>query len=216
MFKNTNLLAIGPHHTLDDSYFSQEFEEQYNNTLTELEAGGAPVATRTFNIFDPAHYEEENELFTLCLDHALTTGEGFKPWVYTMFSDIKASLGPDMADKTAFVPHGDVAGLLRAVKLAINHHEIYDPDQLDTEYIKCTMEGQGQNEVARYVSALHVFIRRLEVAGYPPRDSKKQRVLLSINNNNKTHRSCLDVCSWRLPIQTKNQQVCAFNYEIVK
>ena len=179
LFKNTNLLAIGPHHTLDVSYFSEEFEEEYNNTLAELEAGGAPVATRTFNIFDPAHYEEENELFTLCLNHALATGEGFKPWVYTMFSDIKASLGPDMADKTAFVPHGDVAGLLRAVKLAINHHEIYDPDQLDTEYIKCTMEGQGQNEVARYVSALHVFIRRLEVAEYPPRDSKKQRVLLN-------------------------------------
>ena len=41
------------------------------------------------------------------------------------------------------------------------------------------MEGQGQNEVARYISALHVFIRRLEAANYAPRDSKKQRILLN-------------------------------------
>jgi hypothetical protein len=128
MFKNTNVSAIGPHHTLLNSYFRTEFRADYSHARAELEAGGAPVDTKGFNVLDPAHYGGNSGIFTLCFNHAIATGKGFRPWVYVMFSDIKASLGPDMADKTAFVRHGDLVGLLRAVKLAINHHEIYDPD----------------------------------------------------------------------------------------
>ena len=179
LFKNNNLSAIQPYETLSDSFFRRLYADEWRQTLLILEAGGMDVEADDFTPLDPALFSSNNELFDMCFEHALDTGIGFRAWVYTFFSDIKQSLGPDMADKTASVRHGDLVGLFRAIKLAVNHHEIFNPDDLETEYTKCTMMGEGQNELMRFISVLATFIRRLEAAGYPPRDSKKQRIILT-------------------------------------
>jgi hypothetical protein len=179
LFQNNNLSAISAHHTLRKAHFCKVFPVTYQRTLDELEAGGADINEAGFNPLDPALYgQQPNELFETCFAHAIETGAGFKSWVNTLFSDIKSSLGPEMADKTAFVRHGDFLGLIRAIKLAINHSEIYNPEDLEAEYSKCSMATDGQNELARFISVLATFIRRLEAVQHPPRDAKKQRIFL--------------------------------------
>ena len=182
LFKNNNIALIKTHHTLCQAYFKRTFPETYAQTVQELEAGGADVEAQAFTPLDPRHYSNSadnmNELYNTCLDHALTTGAGYLPWVYTMFVDIKFSLGPEMTDRVAAVQHGDIVGLFRAIKLAICHYEIFNPDDLEAAYSKCTMAGEGQNDLMRFIAALSTYIRRLEAAGYPVRDGKKQRVLL--------------------------------------
>jgi hypothetical protein len=179
LFQNNNLSAIKAYQTLRKAHFRTVFPVTYQSTLDELEAGGADINQEGFNPLNPAHYGQiPNALFDRCFEHAIETGTGFKSWVYTLFSDIKSSLGPEMADKTAFVRHGDFLGLMTAIKLAINHSEIFNPEDLEAEYSKCSMAAEGQNELARFISVLANFIRRLEAVQYPPRDAKKQRIFL--------------------------------------
>jgi hypothetical protein len=166
-------------HTLSDQYFERAFHEEWTQALEELEAGGLDIHVMDFSPLDPDFYGGNSELFDTCFDHAIATGSGFLPWVYTLFSEIKMSFGADMADKVASVRHGDIVGLLSSVKLAICYYEVHNPDDLDVEFTKCTMAGEGQNDLMRYLSAMATLIRRLEAADHPPRDSKKQRVLLN-------------------------------------
>ena len=53
----------------------------------------------------------------VAFEYACTVGKGFKPWLYTVYSQVKKSLSPDLYTKTLAVRQGDLLGLLDAIKL---------------------------------------------------------------------------------------------------
>ena len=69
-------------------------------------------------------------------------------------------------------------GLLDQINIAVGATESLDPDQLDEEYGKCTMQGEGNNDLMTYVSALKQYVQRLTAASHPPTIIRRQRVLL--------------------------------------
>ena len=115
----------------------------------------------------------------MCFDHAIKTGDGFKPWLYTTFSYVRAALSDTIQRQTGQVRRGDLKALLSAIRLAVHLNEQYDPDALDIAYLKCTMEGEGDNDIMTFIAALSSYILRLEAVDMSPSEARKTRVLLT-------------------------------------
>ena len=47
-----------------------------------------------------------------CFQHAIDTGEGFHPWLYTLYADVRSTLSDKIKDQTAGVSRGDLVGCL--------------------------------------------------------------------------------------------------------
>ena len=92
---------------------------------------------------------------------------------------MRSALSDTIQDQTAGERLGDLIGLLAAIKLAVHHTELTNPDSLDIEYSKCTMAAEGKNDLMTFTAVLTNFMRRLEAAGVPVRDAKAQRVLVN-------------------------------------
>ena len=92
---------------------------------------------------------------------------------------MRAALGDTIQEQTSGVTRGDLVGLLSDIKLAVHQHEINDPDELEVEYTKTTMETNGKNDLMTFTSALTSYMRRLDAAGVPVSDKIAQRVLLN-------------------------------------
>ena len=99
--------------------------------------------------------------------------------MYGIYTDVRASLSDKIQDQTSGVTRGDLVGLLTAIKIAVHHYEIINPDDLEIQFTKCTMEHEGGNDLMTYRSVLKQYMLRLEAAGEPVRDQKAQRVLLA-------------------------------------
>ena len=121
---------------------------------------------------------DDDEFVGKCLRHALRTAEGFQAWLPGAYADILDSLSPTIDEKVASVENGDLVDLIRQIKLAIQHFEIYDPDELDMQFTQMTMKKDGQQDVMLYLAKLKQIKSRLAVAGHPLRDSKAMRVLI--------------------------------------
>jgi hypothetical protein len=114
-----------------------------------------------------------------CFEYAIDTGEGFHPWLYTLYADVRSTLSDKIKDQTASVRRGDLVGLLAAVKLSLRHYEIINPDDLAKKHADCTMEGEGDNDLMTYLAALSHYMQRLAAAGEPVMDRKARRILLT-------------------------------------
>ena len=159
--RNVDMDALTTVDTLDEKFFKSEFKAEYK----------AASADDEDDRVDPM---EDVDFIQLCTEHAFKTGQGFHSWLYDLFADIKGSLGEKIRSQTGTVKRGDLVGLLKAIKLALLHHEVYDPDDLDQLYTNCTMAEEGENDVMKYVSVLKTYRQRLETAGYPTPDRKDQ------------------------------------------
>jgi hypothetical protein len=178
MFKkihNINMDRLTTADTLDLSYFKREFKKEYREaTLSVREEERAAGQDG-----EGEHPLKNPEFLKMCTDHAFTTGEGFEDWLYVIYSDVRTALSDEIQDKTAGVVRGDLISLLRKIKLALHHSEINNPDALDIKYTKCTMEGEGKQDLMTFTAALTNYMRRLDAAGFTVRDPKAQRVLLN-------------------------------------
>ena len=164
-FKNVNMDALTTADTLDEGYFKKEFPTEHK-TAGKDDAG------------QKQHAFADDAFLAKCSEHALLTGEGFNDWLYDTFSDLRASLSEDINDSTSAVRIGDLIGLLDAIKLAVQHFELFDPTDLELEHARTTMANEGRNDVLKYVSKLQEFMNRLQAAGHPVADARAQRILL--------------------------------------
>ena len=167
--KNTNMDILTIIDTLDDHFFSGD---EYNNEFPSTVLNAARTASPTnVLLHEPLH--------PIAIEHALSTGKGFRKWLYKLFSQIKKSLSDDIHARTESVRRGDLVGLLAAIKLAVFHFESFSPEALEIEFVQCTMGKEGQNDVMTYTALLTQYMTRLEAAGFPVSDTKAQRVLLN-------------------------------------
>jgi hypothetical protein len=170
LFHNTNMDKLQPADTLDPDYYktSADFKDDFKEASKDADN----------NKIDPFRNPTALEFATTCFEHALDTGDGFHPWLYVLFDDVRSSLNDSIQDKTAGVALGDLVGLLSAVKLSIHHYEHLDPDDLFLAYAACNMSGEGSNELMTYLTRLTQYRRRLQAVDRTVTDSRAQRVLL--------------------------------------
>jgi hypothetical protein len=153
--------------TLEPKYFKGHFKEEWTEEAKQKDED------------DNFVYPFDNPAFVeMCLDHATATALGFNEWVYDVYKAIQDSLSADIARKISSVRPGDIISLLTSIGLAICHFETMDPDDLDSEYTKASMEHDGENDIMMFLAVLGTYMRRLDTAGYKVADSKAQRVLL--------------------------------------
>ena len=164
-FKNVNMDKIKVDTTLDTEYFKKEFKTEHK--AASKDATGAAQEPMQ----DPA-------FLTKCSEHAFDTGEGFHPWLYDTFADIRDNLSADINKQTSGVRLGDLVGLLEAIKLSIQHFEVFDPTDLEMKFSASTMAQEGQNDLLKFIAVLKQYMNRLSTAGHPIPDAKAQRVLL--------------------------------------
>jgi hypothetical protein len=160
MFKkihNNNMDRLTTADTLDDTYFKENFKEQLKTASKDDE--GHPVHP----------FKNANAEFIKICDHAFDTGHGFHDWLYMLYADVRTALSDAIQDQTAGVVHGDLIGLLKAIKLAVHHSELNNPDALDIEYSKCTMELEGKQDLMTFTAALTNYMRRLVCPCATPR-----------------------------------------------
>ena len=168
MFKkihNNNMDRLTTADTLDINYFKLEFKDEHK--AASKDAFGASVNPLT----DAAFLQK-------CTDHAFAKGEGFHDWLYILYADVRTALSDAIQDQTAGVVRGDLIKLLQAIKLAVHHSELNNPDALEIQYSKCTMELEGKQDLMTFTTALTTYMRSLDPVGLPVRDAKAQRVLL--------------------------------------
>jgi hypothetical protein len=163
--RNTDMDRMVPTDTLDAKFFKTEFREEWKEASKD--AGGSEQSP-----FNDAAFAE------LCFSRALKTGDGFEPWIYEVFAEVRNSLCDDIKEQTAGVALGDLVGLLKGINLALGHFETFDPVDLEILYSKCTMGAEGGNDLMRFTSVLAQHMRRLAAAGHAVTDVKAQRVLL--------------------------------------
>ena len=164
--KLTNIDKLTSADTFDPDFFKSEFEDDYK-------------AASKDSSHNNQHVFKDVPFLKKCNDQALSTGKGFHEWLYPLFFDVRAALGDTIQEQTSGVTRGDLVGLLSGIKLAVHQHEIYDPDDLEVEYTKATMETIGKNDLMTFTSVLTSYMRRLDAAGVPVSDKKAQRVLLN-------------------------------------
>ena len=163
--RNTDMDRIVPTDTLDAKVFKAEFKEEWKAASKDADGVGQEPFT-------------DASFVAKCFDHAVVTGEGFKDWIYDVFSEIRDSLCDDIKDQISGVALGDLVALLGGIKLALGHFETFDPIELDILYSKCTMCAEGGNDLMRFTAVLADHRRRLAASGNAVADAKAQRVLL--------------------------------------
>ena len=168
-FKNVNMDQLTSCSTLDPEYYKAHNEFKAEFKAASRDGDSTPC--------DP--FDNKPQFALNCFEHALSTGEGFKKWVYTTYADIRKALSNTIQKQTSGVRRGDIVSLLNAIKLAVNECEIFNPDDLDISFTKCTMQGEGNNNLMTYLAALSNYIRRLEAVNLPPEEGRKMRVLLN-------------------------------------
>ena len=163
-----NLDTLKPRDMLLATFFSKfpRFAERF--------AAAAEAATVVQN-----DAFENDELVEECYEHATTTGDGFKPWVYTVYTAVRAALDTRVRLQTSGVKRGDLLKLLLIIKLAMHRFEIYSPDDLDIMYTKCCMAEEGQNDLMVYMAAMDNYVARLDAADASPSEAKRMRCLLA-------------------------------------
>jgi hypothetical protein len=114
-----------------------------------------------------------------CFQHAAETGQGFHPWLYKLYADVRFTLSDKIKTQTASVKRGDLVGLLNAIKLSLRFYETINPDDLAKQHADCNMAGEGGNDLMTYLSCLSRYMQRLSAAGEPVLDRKARRILLT-------------------------------------
>jgi hypothetical protein len=167
---NTNMAKLTRTKTLDADFFKKE-------AGAELTAAYKVASKDDDNkTVDPM---ANTGFADKCFQYAIDTGEGFHPWLYTLYADVRSTLSDKIKDQTAGVSRGDLVGLLAAVNLALRHYEIINPDDLAKQHADCTMAGEGDNDLMTYLAALSHYMQRLTAAGEPVMDRKARRILLT-------------------------------------
>jgi hypothetical protein len=180
---NTNIDKLTRASTLDADFFKKETAAAYK--VAAKDDDGAAVNPMTNTPFAEA-----------CFRHAIDTGEGFHPWLYTLYADVRSTLSDKIQDQTAGVNRGDLVGLLQAVKLALRHYETINPDDLAKQHTDCTMAGEGDNDLMTYLAALAHYMQRLAAAGEPVHDRKED----SVDGIGSRHLRDLHHCEKRRPV----------------
>ena len=165
---NVNMDAMTESSTLQDEYF--KVNAQFKTDFKKLSKDNVGSDSDPFS---------NVEFATKCFDHALNTGNGFKDWVYTTYSYIRLALSDRIQQQTSMVKLGDLVALLKAIQLAVLQHEVFNPDDLDIAFTRCTMDGEGGNDVMLFLSAIAGYVRRLTAVNHPPSEQRKMRVLLT-------------------------------------
>lgn len=164
--KNVNMDKLTHADTLEFSFFKSH--ELFKDSIKRAskDADG-----KTADPFDNEEVVDE------CFNHSLNTGEGFMDWVYTTYTYICASLSSHIQDQTAGVKLGDIIALLAAIKLAVHEFEIFDPDDLESAFMSCTMAEEGGDDLMQFLAVMHRYMQRLEAVGVHVTEKRKIRVL---------------------------------------
>ena len=150
--------------TLDPVYF-----KAHKDFKTAFAAAAKDDDDEKCDPFD----KKDQEFAKLCFEHALATGKGLHDWVRAVYHTARDALSREIKDQTQSVRRGDIFGLLRAIQLSVNQLELFDPTQLDAAFAKCTMDGEGNNDLMTYLSALKRFVDRLTTVKLPPTEQRK-------------------------------------------
>ena len=113
-----------------------------------------------------------------CFDHAITTGAGFKLWVYETYRYVRTFLSPKLHEQTDGVRRGDLISLFEAIRISIRKPSSLSSDDLVLEYSRCRMAKEGKNDFMTYMSYVSIFIQKMEAVNASPNDSYKNAVLL--------------------------------------
>lgn len=150
--RNNNMDQLTTADTLDEDFFKKldrddgpfmySPTEESKSTRTYKEASDA---TDKRPMTDPEFLEK-------CKEHAFATGRGFHEWLYVLYADVRAALSDDIQEQTAGVAQGDLVTLLKTIKLALHHFELHNPDELEIEYSKCTMEREGKQDLIKFLA----------------------------------------------------------------
>ena len=138
---------------LDDLKVGKTLDSAYFKASATFKAEFKSLSKNDDN--DPVDPFDDKEFLGKCLRHALTTADGFEDWLPGAYADILDSLSPEIGEKVASVANGDLVDLIRQIKLAIQHFEIYNPDELDIQFTQLTMEKDGQQDVMLFLAKLN-------------------------------------------------------------
>ena len=163
LIRNNDMDTLTSAATLDEEHFKKLFPSQYKEASKDDDN-------------NKQHPFEDDEFLQACLDEALTSGLGFRDWVYDVDTIVRSSLSEDISSRLS-APMGDFVGMLQQVKLAVGHIETSDPTDLEHKYSNCTMEA-CQNDFMEFTATLAMYLRRLKAADEEVPDMKKQRTLL--------------------------------------
>jgi hypothetical protein len=137
--RNNNMDNLTSKSTLDPKYFKDH---------ADFKAGWKEASKDTAN--NKVEPLSNLEFAGECFQHARTTGDGFEPWVYAVYAGVRESLCDNIKDQTAGVLRDDLVHLFSAIKLAVGHHEVADPYDLELEYMAATMETTGENDIMKF------------------------------------------------------------------
>ena len=166
LFKNNDMTKIKQADTLDPAYMKKQFPSEYKAAGKDADDNDQPPL-------------QDEDFAEQCFTHAVSSGAGFRVWVYDLFPDIRSRLSDRIQEQTAGVPTGDLVGLLAAIRLSVQHFETFDSDQLEIQFMTCTMAEHAGNDLMTYTSKLKNYIHRLTAAGVHLAEGKKMRVLLN-------------------------------------
>ena len=145
-FHNTDMSLITTIDTIDFKYFRKtEVQNEMKLTYKEV-AKRTDASDKTVDPRSQADFVQE------CIAIAFKTGRGFEEWVYGVYAHVRKTLGDAIQDQTAGVNRGDLVGLLQAIKIAVHHVEISDPDDLEIEWTSCTMEREGKQDLMTFLA----------------------------------------------------------------
>ena len=113
-----------------------------------------------------------------CLASATTTGAGFHDWVYDVYAEVFNSLSPKIQEQVG-QQLGDLVGLFSKIKLAIHHHEVYDPGELTIQLMKSNTRHDGKNNLMTYLTHVRHLMARLAATHQPIGDKQAMAVLLA-------------------------------------
>ena len=162
---------------LQDGYASTSSEDDHRDFLSKNELIDKKKRCRARKpSSDPKKFSEA--YLTTCHDKALSTGKGFKEWVYAVYLIIKTSLSPEVAEQVSGCRRGDIHGILQDLRISMGYVEELDSAALHLEFVQVSMENEDANDLMKYFGYLKFCIKRLSTTDDPVTDAVAQRVAL--------------------------------------
>ena len=111
-----------------------------------------------------------------CYSLAVIEGDGFQPWVYKLWTIIKASLGEQIRAQVSSVRGGDLLALLAMLRMAVNQVEDIAPHTMRARLWQSSMQAEGANDVLTYMTYCDATAKRLKTANEPMADKDLQSI----------------------------------------
>ena len=150
---------------------------QFEGIIAATTAAAVGSAKTLQNVVRDEHYKT---WIQTCYSLAVIEGDGFQPWVYKLWTIIKASLGvsEQIRAQVSAVRGGDLLALLAQLRMAVNQVEDIAPHTMRARLWQSNMQTEGAKDTLTYMTYCDSTAKRLKTAGEPMADKDMQSIFV--------------------------------------